>query len=88
MQQLSQIFSQTIAPSTVKRKQAKENDEARSDALTDAYLPTDQVDLRSAPPSNPFQPAKFAALNNTTAGLPSLSRSYSSHSGGMLDIVG
>lgn len=91
MNNLSQIFGKTLAPTPSGRRSNSPSEETAPDPMLEAFMPTDQVDLRSS--GGPaFQPSKFANMaslaNNSSSGLPSLSRSYGSHGGGLLDIVG
>lgn len=87
MNNLSQVFSKTVAPAALKGKQkSSETNEETKDPMLEAYAPTDSVDLRGMGMGT-FQPTLFAK-NGATAGLPSLSRGYSSQGGGLLDVVG
>jgi hypothetical protein len=88
MNNLTQVFGKTLAPAALKGKhKSDETSEESKDPMLEAYAPTDSVDLRGSGMGS-FKQAAFLQMNQGTAGLPSLSRGYSSHGGGLLDVVG
>jgi hypothetical protein len=90
MNKLSRIFQQTIAPSADygSKDEAKEQGDV-SDPMLDAFVPQgDRVELSSLP-NRSGNSSFFAQMNNQSfGGLPSLSRTYSSSTGSLLDIKG
>ena len=89
MKDLSAIFSQTLAPAKrfQERDDKKDTDNDR-DPMLEAYQPTDSIQLSGASQATPASGVWKNSAAYRFGSLPTLSRSYSSHTGGLLDIKG
>lgn len=95
MNQLQRIFQQTTAKASsswgnteVEEDNKKEDD---SDPMLDAFAPTDSVSLQSSSQFKSQQGNFFNQMKSSsgyTVGLPSLSNSYNSNTGSLLDLKG
>lgn len=93
MNQLSQIFLQTTGKASSSWGQTDVEDKKKeddNDPLLDAFAPTDTVNLRSSSQFHSRQ-GNFTQMKPSggfTMGLPSLSNSYNSNTGSLLDLKG
>ena len=89
MKDLSAIFSQTLAPAKrFQEREDKKDTDNNHDPMLEAYQPTDSIQLSGASQATTSSGVWQNSAAYRFGSLPTLFKSHSSHTGGLLDIKG